>query len=185
MPLAGKIRARDLILSESRRIPRGDWLSLATAAGLSASAPPKRGAFLNLENLFLRWLPDGWFHYLPHPDQSRRFAFRRDSGELVAPGLMFTSGSALPGEILGEAGFDASNFLPALILHDWLFDQHFSTAASGTFEEARNVLLEAGTTIADQAGAGKFASDLDALRGLSGSTIAWRAWNAGPGNTLP
>lgn len=185
MPLAGKTKAKDLILAETRRIPRHEWLSPATAAGLSASSEQKRGAFVNLECLFLRWLPDGWFHYLPHPDSAKRFAFRRYSGETISPGLMFTSGSALPGEILGEAGFDASNFLPALILHDWLFDQHFSTAASGTFEDARNVLLEAAASLADQAGGGRFASDLEALRILSGSTIAWRTWNAGPGNTLP
>lgn len=184
MSLVNKQRVQAALIGEMRRLPQHQWFAPPNGAK-DVQKRRVTGQFLNIQHLFLRWLPDGWFQYLPHPEPSRRFGFRRYNGEMVVPGLMFTSGSALPPEIVGEGAFDAARMAPALLLHDWLYDQRFSTAASRSFDDALDVLVEGAATLAGNGRGAVTASDVERVALFGGSQIAHHAWNASPGNTLP
>lgn len=151
-------------------------------------AAPNRfltGKLLNLENLFLRWVDEDWFEYLPHPDVNRRFGFRRVTGELVTPGHMFTNGGSIPRQLWWMEGLAPWDYAPAYLVHDWEFDLHHSGQTQKSFEDVRDTMMEALMTLM-ATGTGKDRPVIAKLihAGID-SQIARDLWNSRPGTTLP
>lgn len=82
--------------------------------------------------------------YVYRPDKDDPFRFQRWNGTRVTPGLMRTDGASVPRVLWSVPGFAATDYLPAAVLHDWLFVQHTCDPENGwSFEEANLVLAEA------------------------------------------
>lgn len=184
MSLANKRRMMQEAADEALRQPRH---ARKFEPGLEETAPNRflTGRLLHVEHLFLRWIDEAWFEYLPHPDPSLRFAFRRVTGELITPGHMFTNGGSIPRQLWWLEGLAPWDYAPAYLVHDWEFDLHYCGQTTKTFEDVRDTMMEALMTLMDNgAGQNRPAIAKMILAGIS-SPIARGLWDASPGCTLP
>lgn len=98
----------------------------------------RAGQFLG--GLTVGYLGEGRYSYLPDPVNPFRFV--RADGTVVEPGPLTTDGASVPRILWSVPGLSAVDYLPAAVLHDWLFARHRAGAEDWTFEEANLVLAE-------------------------------------------
>jgi len=75
------------------------------------------------------------------------FAFHRHTGEVITPGPIDTDGGSIPRILWSVPGFSPWDYLPAYVIHDWLFFQHRKGEGELDFTTANLVLGEAMTTL--------------------------------------
>jgi len=103
------------------------------------------GRFEGLENIRLRWVRPDWFEFIPRA--TTPFAFIRANGTRIEPRRMFTDGGSIPRIArLGE-GLDPWGYAPAFLCHDREFDVHHCGRSNKTFEEVRDMMMEAVRTL--------------------------------------
>lgn len=76
-----------------------------------------------------------WFKQQPYPNA---FTFTRPNGTRLTPDDITTDGGSIPRVLWNLPGFSPWDYLPAYVLHDWLF-----TKKPCTFDEANLILAEA------------------------------------------
>lgn len=120
-------------------------------------------------------------HYVFTQKAAAPFAFVRASGERIEPGQMATDGGSIPRVVWCIPGFDPWSYLPAYLIHDWIF--HCSRAANNlpcpwSFDVANTILAEAVYTMM-VSGYGGMAEDwrrVAAVLAAVSSTFGRRAW---------
>lgn len=125
------------------------WL-IKDIKGTSLPDWKKRGEFQGVINL--SW--HGPLNYdFKNPD--REFRFIRGSnptrfvpvGDIIVPGDMSTDGGSIPRPFWSIPELDPWTFMPAYIIHDWLFEEHHRGQGTRSFEDANIILLEAVYTL--------------------------------------
>lgn len=82
--------------------------------------------------------------YTFRPDPANPFYFVRANGQRIQPAAMSTDGGSIPRVVWSVPNMDPWAYLPAYLLHDWLFTAHHCLPdQAGSFEEANVVLAEA------------------------------------------
>jgi hypothetical protein len=104
----------------------------------------------------VEWDQQGEFHgpstitwraardYLFRPDPANPFFFVRSNGQRIQPATMMTDGGSIPRLVWSVPDMDPWAYLPAYLLHDWLFTAHHCVPdQAGSFEDANTILAEA------------------------------------------
>jgi hypothetical protein len=85
----------------------------------------------------------GGADYAYRPDPAQPFRFTRANGHIIEPGTMVTDGASVPRVLWAVPGLSAMDYLPAALIHDWIFtDHHCNPTSFWSFEEANDVLGE-------------------------------------------
>ena len=84
---------------------------------------------------------NGQYQYLR--DLANPFRFHRWNGTVVEPENLTTDGASVPRILWSVPGLSAVDYLPAAVLHDWLFARHRGGLSEWSFEDANSVLAEA------------------------------------------
>lgn len=154
------------------------WVVAAVAVGgciPQAYEATPTGTFTGA--LEVRWLRNDLFSF--EPDADEPFAFVRATGEVIEPGPMVTDGGTIPRALWAIRGFSPMGYLPAFILHDWMFqarhcglvppDAYDFEASARVFAEALKTVMESDHRVRD-------ASVFAALVGVLGSPIVRTHW---------
>lgn len=95
----------------------------------------KVGAFSGFPLLEWHGPTTYWFKQNPYP---LTFAFTRPNGIRLTPEDIVTDGGSIPRLLWNLPGMSPWDYLPAYLLHDWLF-----TCKPCSFDEANLILAEA------------------------------------------
>ncbi len=96
----------------------------------------------------LIWIRPDQFLHQPNPDDP--FRFTRANGEIIQPERFFTDGGSVPRAFWPVKDLSPWTYGPAFLLHDWEFDQHYTGKSQRSFEEARDILMEAIRTLMEK-----------------------------------
>jgi hypothetical protein len=97
------------------------------------------------------WVGEDKFVFAP--DLNDPLQFRRKSGQIIQPGLMYTDGGSIPKIAQPLGGFSPWGFAPAYMVHDWIFvgrhcivdginTSRFENVKDVTFDESALILAE-------------------------------------------
>lgn len=143
MPVNGGSCHEHLVLYRSGWIYRDDgwvcWVAthaMSTLDALLAQADAGQvGAFSGYPLLEWRGPLTYWFKQQPYP---LAFRFIRPDGTILTPDDIVTDGGSIPRALWNLPGLSPWDYLPAYLLHDWLF-----TKKPCSFDEANLILAEA------------------------------------------
>lgn len=76
--------------------------------------------------LYVEWIAPNQFIY--RPDSLNPLVYVTADGRRIQPQLMYTDGGSIPRLFWSAPGFGPWDFAPGYIVHDWLFEQHYSSA---------------------------------------------------------
>lgn len=76
-------------------------------------------------------------------DPNNPFSFIRENGQVITPENMVTDGGSVPRIFWSVGGLSPWDFLPAYIIHDWLYVQHHAGACKYEFQEVNTIMAEA------------------------------------------
>jgi hypothetical protein len=143
-------------------------------------AKTKPGKFEGLENTRLRWVRSAadkdWFEFIPHATDA--FAFvRSDKKTRIQPKRMFTDGGSIPRLFWGWKGFSPWGHGPAFLIHDYQFDAHHCGDDTYSFEQVRDIMMEAVKTLMEAKLAPKDETVFGWIAAAISSGIARKAWD--------
>jgi hypothetical protein len=176
--LEAKIEARTQLPADTEVLQR-DLSSLEGAeAAIRGMESFSVGHLEALENIRLRWVKPNWFEFIPR--SSNPFRFVRASGQVIEPRRMFTDGGSIPRLLRWGSELDPWGFAPAFLLHDYAFDLHHCERSDASFEDVRDMMMEAVRTLMST-GICPTSSIVFGMIYLGiDSIIARRLWNARP-----
>jgi len=162
---------QELLQLDGRLLDSGDL-----AAELAAEYAI--GSFEGLESIRLRWVRPNWFEFIPK--RANPFRFTRANGEQIEPRHMFTDGGSIPRLFRWSNDLDPWGFAPAFLLHDYEFDLHHCGIGQKSFEDVRDMMMEAVRTLMNM-GLCPSSSVVFGMLSLGiDSIVARRLWNAQP-----
>lgn len=98
----------------------------------------KVGAFFG--KLLLEWVAHGDWLLRQQPDP---FSFVRANGEQILPESIHTDGGSIPRPFWNLPGMDPTYYMPAYVLHDYMFERHEKRkGVPCSFDEANLILAE-------------------------------------------
>ena len=130
----------------------------------------------------LVWIAPDLFRHEPNPDKP--FRFTRSNGEVIQPGLMITDGGSIPRALWFIKDLSPWSYVPAFLVHDWLFDLHHCNRTDKPFEEVRDIMLEGVRTLMETKVCPLDRLAFDAIYTGIDSFVARQVWNI-PGCHLP
>src|SRR5262245_5953026 len=136
------------------------------------------GKFENLGNIRLRWVRPDWFEFIPR--QSSPLRFVRSNGQVFEPRRMFTDGGSIPRIFCWGSDLDPWGFAPAFLLHDFEFDLHHCGRSNKSFEEVRDMMMEAVRTLMESGICPRSSIVFGMIHFGIDSVVARRLWNARP-----
>lgn len=83
------------------------------------------------------------FVYIPDPDEP--LTYRTITGQLIAPGTMYTDGGSIPRILRGLKKFSSWGYAPAFMIHDWLFTARkcgYAPDADWSFPDSARIMAE-------------------------------------------
>jgi len=124
---------------------------------------------------YLVWVKPDIFRLEPQP---KPFRFIRGSGEIIEPGRMFTDGGSIP-RAFGVFSDKLSpwGYAPAFLIHDWLFDCHHAGTTDKSFEEVRDIMMEAIKTLMETRVCEFNRLTFDLIHAGIDSFVARRVWD--------
>ncbi len=155
---------------------------LFTIGSLGCASKPYRNT---MEGKFygavdVRWLMNDYFVFIPNKDKPLQF--KRASGEVIKPGVMYTDGGSVPRFLWGIKGYSPWGYAPAYLIHDWLYEaQHCNYKPDNkyNFNESIDILQESLKAIMETNIEVRDYFVFDTISAAVASPIAKRLWEKG------
>jgi hypothetical protein len=109
------------------------------------------------------------------------FKYTRGNGQVIVPGSMSTDGGSIPRLAWSVHGFSPWDYLPAYLIHDWLFEAHHAGDNSVSFEEANLIMAEGIWTLGQRGVVRVTDLQIWTLYGVVGSPLGRHVWDHGSG----
>ena len=136
------------------------------------------------------WVGADNFLYIPAPKAGTFFFETARSGNVIAPGIMYTDGGSIPRIARGLQGFSPWGFGPAYVVHDWIFYAHHCVVDGEylgrfseyekriTFDESALILAEVIKTLVDYGQVSENAFATDIISNAVDGAVARALWDA-------
>jgi hypothetical protein len=118
------------------------------------------------------------------PQKASAFRFVRKTGEVVAPGTMYTDGGSIPRPLWFVKDLSPWAYAPAFLIHDWLFDCHHCGKTDKSFEEVRDIMMEGVRTLMESGVCERNRLTFELIYTGIDSFVARQVWDK-PGCALP
>ena len=173
--LAAKRRVRESIIVDRPADLRLNNLFDLDIGTFSPYDKYEIGKFHNLDSIRLQWISPDYFVFIPKKE--KKFQYERATGEKITPLRMFTDGGSIPSSLQFLGGLTSWGYAPAYLVHDWLFDLHHCNKTEYSFNDTRDILMEAIKTMMEEGFCPKSDSSFLAIYSGVSSYIAKQIWN--------